>query len=150
MCSPGGAGHGIGGITGDLDSLGDVADSQDPIQRLGFKYFHVLGSPLFELFIAWAPPRGPLQSCPSVWGTLFRCRNWSGPSARAPRWFAHAPKEKREGGSFNKGFLAPLLTSLVWGFYAKREGEAMRLVGVWIESLSPNSREGKFLRLCCL
>ena len=40
-------------------------------------------------------------------------------------------RQKRRGrGSFSKGFLAPLLTSLVWGFYAKREGVAMRLVGV--------------------
>ena len=43
-------GHAIGGITGDLNFVGDVAASRGPIQRLGFDCFHVLGSPLFEPF----------------------------------------------------------------------------------------------------
>lgn len=54
-CSPEGAGHGHWWNHGRSQFVGDVAASRDPIQRLGFNYFHVLGSPLFELFL-WPRP----------------------------------------------------------------------------------------------
>ena len=104
MCSPGGAGHGIGGITGDLDSLGDVADSQDPIQRLGFKYFHVLGSPLFELFIAWTPPPGPTTIVPVGVGNPFSMPQLIGPVGSCSEMVCPCAKRDEGGGVLVKGF----------------------------------------------
>lgn len=78
--------------------MGDVAASRDPIQQLGFNYFHVLGSPLFELF-SWPRP-GTVIVPVGVGALLMRDRAGSCSKVVCPC----AKRKEEEGGNNERVF----------------------------------------------